>query len=105
MSLLGSVGLVALVLLVFLSGIRVVRPTGRGLIERLGKYRHMAQPGFNWIVPGIDRLFLVNITEVMVNADPQEIITSDKLNAKVDAQVYFKVKSDEESVKHSHYHI
>src|SRR4029078_2489475 len=31
--------------------------------------------------------------------------TSDKLNARVDAQVYFKVKSDEESVKSSQYHV
>jgi regulator of protease activity HflC (stomatin/prohibitin superfamily) len=55
----GSIGLVAfLFLMLFLSGIRVVRPTGRGLVERLGKYRHMTMPGFNWIVPGIDRLFL-----------------------------------------------
>jgi regulator of protease activity HflC (stomatin/prohibitin superfamily) len=65
----------------------------------------MAQPGFNWIIPGIDRMILVNITEVMVNAEPQEIITSDKLNARVDAQVYFKVKSDEESVKNSQYSV
>jgi regulator of protease activity HflC (stomatin/prohibitin superfamily) len=50
-------------------------------------------------------MFLVNITEIMVNAESQEIITSDKLNARVDAQVYFKVKSDEESVKSSQYHV
>jgi regulator of protease activity HflC (stomatin/prohibitin superfamily) len=106
MYLLTSLGIVAFILLsVFMSGIRVVRPTGRGLVERLGKYRHMAMPGFNWILPGIDRMFLVNVTEVMVNADPQEIITSDKLNARVDAQVYFKVKSDEESVKNSQYNV
>jgi regulator of protease activity HflC (stomatin/prohibitin superfamily) len=91
------------VVVIFLSGIRVVRPTTRGLVERLGKYHRFANPGFNWITPGIDRLFKINITEVMVNAEPQEIITSDKLNASVDAQVYFKVKSDEENVKNSQY--
>ena len=98
-------GSAAVVALFFLAGIRVVRPTGRGLVERLGKYRRLAMPGFNWIVPLVDRMFLVNITETMVNAEPQEIITSDKLNARVDAQVYFKVKSDEESVKSSQYHV
>ena len=41
----------------------------------------------------------------MINAEPQEIITSDKLNARVDAQVYFKVKSDEESVKNAVYNV
>ena len=29
-----------------LSGIRIVRPTHRGLIERLGKYHRFANPGF-----------------------------------------------------------
>ena len=87
----------------FLAGIRIIRPTGRGLVERLGKYRRLANPGFNWIIPVVDRLFLINITEMMVDAEPQEIITNDNLNARVDAQVYFKVKSDEESVKKSQY--
>jgi regulator of protease activity HflC (stomatin/prohibitin superfamily) len=106
MDLLLLVGTIAVVLLFFfLSGVRVVRPTGRGLVERLGKYRRMAMPGFNWVLPGVDRMFLVNVTEVMVNAEPQEIITSDKLNARVDAQVYFKVKSDEDSVKNSQYNV
>jgi regulator of protease activity HflC (stomatin/prohibitin superfamily) len=41
----------------------------------------------------------------MVDAEPQEIITNDNLNASVDAQVYFRVKSDEESVKSSIYHV
>jgi regulator of protease activity HflC (stomatin/prohibitin superfamily) len=92
-----------LVLILFLSGIRVVRPTMRGLVERFGKYRRFANAGFNWIVPIFDKMYKVNVTEVMVNAEPQEIITSDKLNASVDAQVYFKVKSDEENVKNSQY--
>jgi regulator of protease activity HflC (stomatin/prohibitin superfamily) len=53
----------------------------------------------------VDRLFLVNITEQMVDAEPQEIITNDNLNASVDAQVYFRVKSDENSVKGSTYDV
>jgi regulator of protease activity HflC (stomatin/prohibitin superfamily) len=93
------------IVLIFLAGIRIVRPTHRGLIERLGKYKKLADPGFHWIIPVIDRLFYVNITEQMVDAEPQEIITNDNLNASVDAQVYFRVKSDEESVKGSTYDV
>ncbi len=95
----------AVVILLFFSGIRIVRPTHRGLVERLGKYKRFARAGFNWIIPIIDRMFQVNITEVMVDAQPQEIITNDNLNARVDAQVYFKVKTDEESVKSSLYNV
>jgi regulator of protease activity HflC (stomatin/prohibitin superfamily) len=91
--------------IMFLSGIRIIRPTHRGLIERLGKYIRFAQPGFHWIVPGIEKLYRINITEQMVDAEPQEIITNDNLNARVDAQVYFKVKEDEENVKKSQYNV
>jgi len=93
------------IVLIFFWGIRIVRPTHRGLIERLGKYHCFAQPGFHWVIPVIERMFLVNTTEQMVNAEPQEIITNDNLNAKVDAQVYFKVKDDETSVKGSQYNV
>ena len=97
--------IVAAVVFFLLLGIRIVRPTHRGLIERLGTYHSFARGGFNWIIPGIDRMYQVNITEVMVDAEPQEIITNDNLNARVDAQVYFKVKDDEASVKNSQYFV
>jgi len=93
------------IILLFLIGIRIVRPTQRGLIERLGKYHNLASPGFHWIIPIIDRIYMVNVTEQMVDAEPQEIITNDNLNASVDAQVYFRVKSDEESVKGAIYNV
>lgn len=92
-------------LVIFFLGIRIVRPTRRGLLERLGKYKRFASPGFQWIIPIIDRMYQVDITEQMVDAEPQEIITNDNLNARVDAQVYFKVKIDEESVKASQYNV
>ena len=91
--------------LLFLIGIRIIRPTQRGLIERLGKYHNFANPGFHWIIPVIDKMYMVNVTEQMVDAEPQEIITNDNLNASVDAQVYFRVKADEESVKGSIYQV
>lgn len=95
-------GIVVLVLLP--TSVRVVRPTDRGLIERFGKYSRFAQPGLQFVLPlGIERLFKVNITEQMVDAEPQEIITNDNLNATVDAQVYFKVNPTEEDVKRSQY--
>jgi regulator of protease activity HflC (stomatin/prohibitin superfamily) len=94
-----------IVIFIFFLGMRIVRPTNRALVERLGKYHHFAQPGFHWIIPGIDKMYRINITEQMVDAEPQEIITNDNLNAVVDAQVYFKVKTDEESVKNSVYNV
>jgi len=92
-------------IIIFFAGIRIVRPTHRGVIERLGKYVSFAEPGFHWIFPIIYRMVRVNVTEQMVDAERQEIITNDNLNATVDAQVYFKVKSDENNVKNSQYSV
>jgi regulator of protease activity HflC (stomatin/prohibitin superfamily) len=96
---------VVVVLAVLLSGIRIVRPTNRGLVERLGKYNRYADPGFHLIIPLIERMFKVDIREMLVEAQPQMIITNDNLNARVDAQVYLKVKADEENVKASQYNV
>ncbi|MFD1140892.1 SPFH domain-containing protein [Larkinella insperata] len=97
--------LLVMVLATFLAGIKIVRPTHRGLIERLGKYHTFANPGFHWIIPFIDQMYKVNTTEQMVDAQPQEIITNDNLNARVDAQVYFRVIETEASVKSSLYNV
>lgn len=97
--------LVFLAVFLFFAGIRIVRPTHRGLIEVLGKYWRFAEPGFHWVIPVIMKVYRINTTEQMVNAEPQEIITNDNLNARVDAQVYFKIKADEESVKNSQYNV
>jgi regulator of protease activity HflC (stomatin/prohibitin superfamily) len=97
--------IIAIIVGYVLFGIRIVRPTHRVLVEFLGKYQRFGGPGFYWILPGIQKLYAVNITEKMVNATRQEIITADNLNATVDAQVYFKVKPDEENVKRSQYNV
>ncbi|MEN8614251.1 SPFH domain-containing protein [Dehalogenimonas sp. THU2] len=106
-----SVGLIIgpvllLLILIYLAlGFRIVRPTHRGLIERLGKYQRFASPGLNIIIPFVDTIRRVDVTERMIDAGSQEIITADKLNASVDAQVYFKVRSTEDGVKASQYNV
>ena len=101
----GIVVIVVILLALFFAGIRIVRPTHRGLVERLGKYNRYSNPGFHWIFPVIERMFQVDIREILVEAQPQVIITNDSLNARVDAQVYLKVKPDETDVKASQYNV
>jgi regulator of protease activity HflC (stomatin/prohibitin superfamily) len=107
----GTAGIIIIIVVVLLvlwllsQSVHTVRPTSRGLIERFGKYNRFANPGIVFLIPFIEHLVRVNITENMIDAGLQEIITSDSLNAQVDAQVYFKVRSDEESVKASQYNV
>ena len=92
---------IGVVLVIGLSGIKIVRPTHRMLIETLGKYKRIADQGFHWIIPIIQRGTYVNITEQMVDVPPQTIQTSDKLNMTVDAVVYYKIRD----VKASEYNV
>jgi regulator of protease activity HflC (stomatin/prohibitin superfamily) len=94
---------IGVVIILLCASIRTVRQTHRGLIERFGRYSRFAKPGLVFIVPFIERVVRVNITEMMVNSEKREIITSDSLNAVVDSNIYFKVKADETNVKASVY--
>lgn len=90
---------------IFVTGFRIVRPTQRGLIETFGKYTKSVQPGLTYIIPFIQTLIKIDVTENIANADTQIIITKDNLNAKVNAQIYYKVKIDEVNLKASQYNV
>jgi len=88
-----------------LCGIRIIRPTERGVVETLGKYSRYLEPGFNWILPVFQHSRIVNVTEKQASIEPQEVITKDNLNAKVDLVVYYKVLNDEKAVCNSFYNV
>lgn len=97
--------LIFFIVLFIVVGMRIVRPLEKGVIERLGKYKKVADQGFHWIIPIIDKMYRVNLTERMMDVLPQEVITEDNLNARVDLVVYYKVKRDDENVKKSIYNV
>ncbi len=84
--------------IILFSGFRVVRPIERGVIERFGKYLRTKDSGLTWIIPSFEKMYRVNITEQMVDVPPQMVITKDKLNAQVDAVVYYKIKDVKASI-------
>jgi regulator of protease activity HflC (stomatin/prohibitin superfamily) len=90
--------IIFLLIIIGLSGIKIIRPTEKGLVETLGKYSRTAEQGFSWIFPRIQNLIKVNITERRVDVEPQTIITKDKLNAIVDAVVYYKVQDIKKAI-------
>ena len=88
-----------------ISGIRIIRPTHRAAIETLGKYTRFQSSGITFIIPGIQKMYSVNITEQLVDVMKQEVITKDNLNCTVDAQVYFKVGDSEEELRNALYQV
>jgi regulator of protease activity HflC (stomatin/prohibitin superfamily) len=86
------------ILVILFAGFKTVRPIERGIIERFGKFQRIKDAGLTWIIPMIDRMYRVNITEQMVDVIPQMVITKDKLNAEVDAVVYYQIKDVKASI-------
>lgn len=92
-------------LIVLLSGLRVVRPVEMGVIETFGKFTSVKEQGLKWIIPIVQTMRKVNITERMRDVPVRDMITKDNLNAKVDLQVYYRVKPDQQAVKKSVYEV
>lgn len=101
----GYTFLAIIVIIFLLSGIKIIRPTHRAAIETLGKYSRFQSSGITWIIPLVQKLYKINITEQLVDVEKQETITSDNLNAEVDAQIYFKVIDDEVNLKKALYNV
>jgi regulator of protease activity HflC (stomatin/prohibitin superfamily) len=84
-------GLIALfVIIVAIAGIRIVSPYQKGVVERLGRYQRIAQPGLTLIIPFLDSIQKVDMREQVVDVPPQEVITKDNVVVTVDAIVYFE---------------
>ena len=83
------VGIVVVVL--FFLAVRIVRQWERGVLLRFGRMVGVRNPGFNIIIPIVDRLIKVDLRIVTMVLEPQEIITKDNVTIKVTAVVYFQV--------------
>ena len=86
---LAAVGVIAAAIM--LKGIRIIRPTHVGAIETLGRFSGFRRYGITYVIPFVQKLYTVNVTEQLVDVMRQDVITKDNLNCTVDAQVYFRV--------------
>lgn len=90
--LLTVIGVIVLILvLVALSGIRVVQQYERGVIFVLGSLKGAKGPGVFWVPPIITRMLRVDLRIVTLTVPPQEVITRDNVTIKVTAVLYFYV--------------
>lgn len=82
-----------LIILIFLSGFRMINQYERGIILTFGKFSNIRQPGLNWIFPllGIQRLIRVDIRIKAVDVPDQEAITRDNISVRINAVIYYKV--------------
>ena len=83
-------GVLAGFLLIYVAtGVKIVRPYQRGVVEQLGKTRH-GRSGLRIIVPFVQKIRLVDMREQVIDVPPQEVITKDNVVVSVDAVLYYE---------------
>lgn len=76
----------------FLSAaIRILNEYERGVIFRLGRVIKAKGPGLIILIPIVDKMVKVSMRLVVMDVDPQDVITKDNVSVKVNAVIYFRV--------------
>ena len=88
----------AVILIFFLSGLRIAQEYERSLVFRLGRFTGLRGPGLFWIIPVIEWQQLIDIRTRTVNLEQQETITKDSVTIKVNAVLWFNVSNASDAV-------
>lgn len=77
--------------LILLSGLRIVSEYEKGVIFRLGRVVGARGPGLFFIIPGLERMQVVDLRTITLDVPPQDCITRDNVTIRVNAIVYYRV--------------
>jgi regulator of protease activity HflC (stomatin/prohibitin superfamily) len=87
---LGIIG--AILLIIAISGFKIVNQTKKYVIERLGAYHTTWGVGIHYLIPFIDRIAsVVTLKEQVRDFDPQAVITRDNVTMQIDTVVFFQI--------------
>ena len=87
-------GIIILIILVviFISGIKVIPQSKAYVVERLGAYHRTMQTGLHYVFPFIERISnKVSLKEIVKDFAPQPVITKDNVTMQIDTVVYFQI--------------
>jgi len=87
----GILVLVLFFLMIVIPGVRIINQYERGVVQRLGRFRKILDPGLHVIIPYIDTMRNVDVRTTPMDVPKQEVITKDNVTVNVDAVVYFRV--------------
>jgi len=82
----------AIVLIVILTGLRIVPQANVFVLERLGKFKASWEAGLHFKLPLIDQITnRASLKEQVLDTPPQPVITSDNVTMQIDAVVYYRI--------------
>lgn len=91
--------LLLLVLVVVLSSLKVVSTGYVYVIERLGQFYKVLEPGWHLIIPFIDfARARVSTKQQILDIEPQNVITKDNVKISVDNVIFYKVMNARDAI-------
>lgn len=84
--------IIAIIIFLIASGVKIVSQSKAIVIERLGSYYRTMSTGINYKIPIVDRIAnVVSLKEVARDFAPQPVITKDNVTMQIDTVVYYQI--------------
>lgn len=81
-----------LLLILFISGVRVIRQAEAAVVERFGAYLRTMNVGIHIVIPFVDVIAKrVSLKENLIDFAPQPVITKDNVTMMIDSVIYFQI--------------
>lgn len=93
-----SSGILAVLIVLALSAIKIAREYERGVIFRLGRLVATRGPGLFFVIPGIEKMVKMDLRVITLDVPAQDVITRDNIPVKIDAVLYFKVSDPAKAI-------
>lgn len=87
-----SLALIVALFVVLSLLVKIVPQQNAYIVERLGKYHHTLEAGFNIIIPLVDRIaYRHSLKEMVLDIPPQVCITRDNVQVSIDGVIFYRV--------------
>ena len=84
--------LIIIIIVIGISGIKIVPQSKAYVVERLGAYHRTMQTGLNYVIPFFERIAnQVSLKEIVKDFAPQPVITKDNVTMQIYTVVYFQI--------------
>jgi regulator of protease activity HflC (stomatin/prohibitin superfamily) len=91
-NLLGPAGTFAIIVIILIiSGIKILKEYERAVIFRLGRMVTPRGPGITYVIPLVEKMARIDLRTITMDVQPQDVITRDNVSVKVSAVLYFRV--------------
>ena len=90
--------IVAILLLLVASSIRILKEYERGVMFTLGRFTGVKGPGVRLVIPMIQQMKKLDLRTIVLNVPKQDVISRDNVSVKVSAVVYFRIVDSEKAI-------